>query len=187
MRSRSEILESVEKIQAGDVLSQASRWLSGFSSLRCITQCSTQQAAAVQPEPRCYSDDLPGPANGQGTAETNSLKDWQVERFSQSLLPNKPLGKKSASSSLKKIGLCLQEVLSAIKTLISSANNKILHNLIMYFFPLILGKAYAKQIVCEIFFAHPQHRILSIWKHRKDCQGLKSSCFHSSFRFQINS
>lgn len=107
-------------------------------------------------------------------------------RVSQSLLPNKLHSKKSISSP-KKIGLYLQEMLSAINTLISSANNKILHNLIMYFFPFILGQAYAKQIVCEIFFAHPQHRILTIWKHRKDCQSLKSSCFHSSFRFQINS
>lgn len=148
------------------------------------TRHSRRQAARAP----CHWGDLPGTGANRGQLiSTHSLTD-RLWVFPQPLLPNnKLLSKKTNRSSLKKLGLYLQHASSDINNLISSANNKVLHNLIKVFFSINTWKVYAKQIVCGIFFAHPQQRILNIWKHRKDCQSLKSSCFHSSFKLQINS
>lgn len=187
VRSSSEIFESVEDLSWWHTVTGIRGLLgSAAGAARFGTRHSRRQAARAP----CHWGDLPALGANRGQLIlTHSLTD-RLRVFPQLLLPNnKLLSKKNPSrSSLKKLGLYLQHASSDINNLITSANNKVLHNLIKeYFFPLILGKAYAKQIVCGIFFAHPQQRILNIWKQRKDCQSLKSSCFHSSFKLQINS
>lgn len=125
-------------------------------------------------------------ANKQGTAGVNRLNDWQVTKLSYqitNLIRKKKKKKKSAS--LKKIGPHLQKELSAINNI--SALLTVIFCIIICFFPTNTWKGLHKTHCMEIFFAHPQHRTVNIRKHRKDCQSLKSSCFHSSFKFQINS
>lgn len=75
MRSRSEILESVEKHK---LVTYFHRHPDDYSaSAACAASLGTPRGRCqpFKSESPCYSDDLPGTANKQGAAEVNSLND----------------------------------------------------------------------------------------------------------------